>query len=164
MHFSKGTKYITANVLLVVIALVAFRYMSTANAPHSQSAQASLLLGGTILYTVASTVVIIRAYYRNQRFQFLDKTPLHTATTAEALLGAERLKPSTVKLTLSDTEYATLTSNGAVVVKPDKFTSPIRRGDQVDVSAGDAMHSKAATAIIADIDGYNQAVSLRLKQ
>lgn len=162
VRLSKGAKYIAANVGLVACIFLALQYFDRANGPHPQSAQAGLLAGGIILYLFASTAIIMRAYYRGQRFQFLDMSPRETAARAEALLGAERLQPVTLTLQVDDAVYQTLVRTASVTLKPEIFKTPIRYGDRVHVRTSDAVSSAYAIATIAEVDGYNQTVTLKL--
>lgn len=161
-HFSKGTKYVAANITLVVLAFVVFQYYTHANGSGPQSDRTGMIVGGIALYLLLGGVIVFRAYYRKHRFEFLDRTPMHTAVAAEGLLGAERLKNITLQLHVSEDDFHTLTSTGHLILKPEAFEVPIRAGDAVQVHTGDAGRSGFAPARIADIDGYNQKVTVEL--
>lgn len=162
MKPSKSTLYLILNLCLGVLFFFAARYFwLLTTTPLSDRQRPGLLVEGLVLFVAASVTVVLRAYYRRDRFRVVDESPAASEASALGLLGAARLKPITLRLEISDDEYRELEHKGELWLTPDRFNMPIKRGDIVRLCTGLDSLERCLITRIDDIDGYNQRVTLK---
>lgn len=159
--FSRNTKFTIANVALLPVGYLAYRYFKHVPSVSDETANVEL---GVALYLLIAVIVITRSYYRKTRGDVIGQTTTKSDALAYGMLGAARLKNINMELEVSPEELANFKDSGEILISPSRFNMPVRSGDMVELISGEGSFIQHSPAKIVRIDGVQQRVLLRKKK
>lgn len=157
MSVSKTTRYFILNISIGFLAYLVYKYYGMAmTQPRDGSKQDEIILLGIALIIAIGIVGVLRIFYKKLATTE-DKLSLRgSEVDALGAVAANKQKPITHHLHVMADVYDELLASGKVEVAPEVFELPYRKGDTVQVSAGNGTIPTRITAL----DGVNQHVTL----
>lgn len=157
MSVSKTTRYGLLNILMGFMAFLVYKYYGAAmGQPRDGSKQSEMIMLGIALIFAVGVVGALRAFYKKLA-KADDRLSLQGGeVSALGAVAASKQKPITHQLHVEDEIYQALLAKGQMEVAPEVFELPYRKGDTVQVSAGNGTIPTSITAL----DGVNRRITL----